>query len=42
MNGARLETSDDELYGVTMAVARGDLAAEQLAIWFRQRILEEG
>ncbi len=40
LNGARLVASDADLYAVTMAAARGDLAAEQLTIWFRQRIVE--
>ena len=39
LNGARLDASDADLYDVTMSVARGELAAEQLTIWFRQRIV---
>jgi death-on-curing protein len=41
LNGGRLEASDEALFRVVMAVARGELSAEQLSIWFRQRIVEE-
>lgn len=41
VNDSTFACSPDELYGVTVAAARGELAAEQLAIWFRQRIVEE-
>jgi death-on-curing protein len=41
LNGARLDASDTDLYEVTMSAARGELAADQLTIWFRQRIVEE-
>ena len=41
LNGARLDASDADLYEVTMSAARGELAADQLTIWFRQRIVEE-
>lgn len=41
LNGARLEAGDDDFYDVTMSAARGELSAEQLAIWFRQRIVED-
>ena len=37
LNGYRLEASDEELEDVTLAVARGEMDAEPLAIWFRQR-----
>ena len=37
-NGFELLTSDDALEEVTMAAARGELAAEALAIWIRQRL----
>jgi death on curing protein len=38
VNGARLRAADSDLEAVTLAVARGDLSAEALAIWFRQRL----
>ncbi len=41
VNDAAFACSADELYDVTLSVARGELAAEQLTIWFRQRIVEE-
>ncbi|MGH9441087.1 MAG: type II toxin-antitoxin system death-on-curing family toxin [Thermoanaerobaculia bacterium] len=41
LNGARLEASDKDLLDVVMALARGELGAEQLTIWFRQRIVEK-
>ena len=41
VNDAAFTGSADDLYDVTMSVARGELAAEQLTIWFRQRIVEE-
>lgn len=37
LNGVDLEAKDDELVEVTLAVARGEVAAEALAIWLRQR-----
>ncbi|MGH7855986.1 MAG: type II toxin-antitoxin system death-on-curing family toxin [Candidatus Binatia bacterium] len=37
-NGQELDASDDELEATTFAVARGELAAEALAIWVRQRL----
>lgn len=37
-NGFELATTDDELEAVTMATAGGELAAEELAIWLRQRL----
>lgn len=37
-NGFELLADDDDLYQVTMAAARGELGAEELAIWFRQRL----
>jgi death-on-curing protein len=40
LNGARLEASDEDFYEITVSVARGELSAEQLAIWFRQRTVE--
>ena len=36
-NGSDLLATDEELVETTMAVARGDLSAEALAIWIRQR-----
>jgi death-on-curing protein len=40
-NDATFACTADELYEVTMSAARGELAADQLTIWFRQRIVEE-
>ena len=37
LNGIELETDDDELVAITLSVARGELNAEALAIWLRQR-----
>jgi len=37
VNSHDLEASDDEIVEVTMALARGQLWAEALAIWMRQR-----
>lgn len=36
-NDHRLMADDGEFEGVTMATARGEMSAEALAIWFRQR-----
>jgi death-on-curing protein len=41
LNGYRLDASNPELEELTMTVARGELDAEALAIWFRQRISRE-
>ncbi|PYQ65254.1 MAG: type II toxin-antitoxin system death-on-curing family toxin [Acidobacteria bacterium] len=41
MNGERLEMTSKELEELTLTVARGELDAEALAIWFRQRISRE-
>jgi death-on-curing protein len=38
INGVDLVATDDELVETTMAAARGDLSAEALAIWIRQRL----
>jgi death-on-curing protein len=38
LNGYRLKASDEELEEVTLILARGEMDAESLAIWFRQRI----
>ena len=38
VNGQRLRAPDDDLEDVSFAVARGELSAEALAIWFRQRL----
>lgn len=38
VNGYRLLSPDSDLENVTLAVARGELSAEALAIWFRQRL----
>ena len=40
-NGNRLNASDSEFEEVTLAVARGEVDAEALAIWFRQRMTRE-
>jgi death on curing protein len=37
-NGWSLEATDDELEALTLSVAEGKMAAEALAIWFRQRL----
>lgn len=37
-NGAELVADDEDVEVVTMAAARGELGAEALAIWFRQRL----
>ena len=37
LNGFVLAASDQELERVTLATARGEMSAEALAIWFRQR-----
>ena len=37
-NGHALDTPDDDWIELTLAVARGDVGREALAIWFRQRI----
>ena len=38
VNGHRLRASDALLEEVTLSVARGEMTAEALAIWFRQRM----
>jgi death-on-curing protein len=38
LNGFDLVAIDEELVDVTMAVARGEVSAEALAIWLRQRV----
>jgi death-on-curing protein len=38
LNGFRLGASDKELEELTLSVARGELDAESLGIWFRQRV----
>ena len=37
LNGIALAASDHELENITLATARGEMSAEALAIWFRQR-----
>ncbi|MGH9464479.1 MAG: type II toxin-antitoxin system death-on-curing family toxin [Thermoanaerobaculia bacterium] len=37
-NDHDLEASDDSLFELTLATARGEFSAEELAIWFRQRV----
>lgn len=41
LNGYRLAALDEELEQITLTVARGELDADALAIWFRQRISRE-
>jgi death-on-curing protein len=41
VNGWALHAEDDDLEKITLAVARGEIAAEALAIWLRQRTLRE-
>ena len=41
MNGHRLDVMPKELEETTLTVARGEIDAEALAIWFRQRISRE-
>ena len=38
VNGYRLRAEDADLEKITFSVARGELSAEALAIWFRQRL----
>jgi len=38
LNGARWEIPSKNLEELTLSVARGELDAESLAIWFRQRL----
>ena len=42
LNGYRLDANDEDLEELTVTVARGEIDAEALAIWFRQRISREG
>jgi death-on-curing protein len=42
INDRRLLGSDDDIEEMTFAIARGEVDAERLAIWFRQRISTEG
>ena len=37
LNGVELAANDQELVDVTLGVARGEVGAEALAIWLRQR-----
>jgi death-on-curing protein len=37
VNGVQLVAGDDDLVDITLAVARGEVKAEALAIWLRQR-----
>ena len=38
LNGFRLDASDKDLEELTLSIARGELDAESLGIWFRQRV----
>ena len=40
LNGVDLHSTDDELVVATLATARGEMSAEALAIWIRQRSRE--
>ncbi len=40
-NGRRLLATDEDFESLTLAIARGEVDAERLAIWFRQRISSE-
>ncbi len=40
LNGVDLLATDEELVETTMAAARGEMSAEALAIWIRQRSRE--
>jgi death-on-curing protein len=42
LNDHDLHASPDELVSITLAVAEGKVAAEALAIWFRQRLQPVG
>jgi death on curing protein len=41
-NGRSLSAPDEEFEEITLSVARGEIDAESLAIWFRQRMSSEG
>ncbi|MBP6715625.1 MAG: type II toxin-antitoxin system death-on-curing family toxin, partial [Acidobacteria bacterium] len=38
LNAATLIAGDDEIVDITLAAAKGKVAIEALAIWFRQRL----
>jgi death-on-curing protein len=40
LNGTQLLATDGELIEITLAVAKGEVSAEALAIWIRQRTRE--
>lgn len=40
VNGWEIEASDEALEELTMAVARGELEVEEIAIWLEQRLVE--
>jgi death on curing protein len=42
VNGLELVAEDEEIVDVALAVARGEVSAEALAIWLRQRSRREG
>ena len=42
VNSWSLHAEDDDLEVITLAVARGEITAEELAIWLRQRTIREG
>jgi death-on-curing protein len=41
VNGWSLIAEDDDLEEITLAVARGEVVVEALAIWLRQRTIRE-
>lgn len=41
VNGHRLDALPKEVEDITLTIARGQIDAEALAIWFRQRISRE-
>lgn len=38
LNGSLVRARDEEFEAITMATAEGQVSAEALAIWFRQRL----
>jgi len=38
INDFELEATDEEFEAIALSVARGEIEADALAIWFRQRI----
>jgi death-on-curing protein len=42
LNGYRLEASDAEVVVAFLALAAGELSEEEMADWFRQRVVPDG